>query len=41
MTYVLDASAALEIAFNGPKAARYKELLENAKNTIAMLFLIL
>lgn len=35
MTYVLDASAALEIAFNGPKAAKYKELLENADSVLA------
>ncbi len=30
MTYVLDASAALEIAFNGPKAAKYMEVLHEA-----------
>lgn len=35
MTYVLDASAALEIAFQGPKSARYKELLENADLVLA------
>jgi len=40
MTYVLDASAALEIAFsfnspNGEKAKKYKELLENADSVIA------
>jgi len=35
MTYVLDASAALEIAFNGPKAARYRELLETADRVLA------
>jgi len=35
MIYVLDASAALEIAFNRPKAKYYKELLLNADSVIA------
>ena len=35
MTYVLDASAALEIAFNRPIAKHYKELLLNADSVIA------
>lgn len=35
MTYVLDASAALEIAFQGPKSTKYKELLENADLVLA------
>lgn len=35
MTYVLDASAALEIAFNRPKEKHYKELLLNADSVIA------
>lgn len=35
MTYVLDASAALEIAFNRPKKKHYKELLLNADSVIA------
>ena len=35
MTYVLDASAALEIAFHGPKSQHYKELLMNADKVMA------
>lgn len=35
MTYVLDASAALEIAFQGPKAEHYKQLLMEADSVLA------
>lgn len=35
MTYVLDASAALEIAFQGPKSERYKQLLMDADSVLA------
>lgn len=35
MTYVLDASAAIEIAFQGPKAERYKNLLLEADSVLA------
>lgn len=35
MTYVLDASAALEIAFQGPKAEHYKQLLLEADSVLA------
>lgn len=35
MTYVLDASAALEIAFGGSKAEHYRDLLSNADSVLA------
>ena len=35
MTYVLDASAALEIAFQGPKSECYKNLLLEADSVLA------
>lgn len=35
MTYVLDASAALEIAFNGPKSEYYRNLLSDADSVLA------
>lgn len=35
MTFVLDTSAAFEVAFKGEKCEQYKELLKNADEVIA------
>ena len=40
MTYVLDAGAAFEIAFNRPKAAVYKDAVKNADLVVAPHFFI-